>query len=754
MAADRYWRILVTQVVDPSWNMVGLFEVELLSAQGDDVTDNLGEHASAAHGDDGMSAAYAINNDPHWPTYTPGWWVDDPDHPHFGFEPPIVPWWWQVDLLVSREIKSLAIEMESAAYGMAPRDFSLQRSSDGQDWITVLEVHGESRWGAAPPGEIDRLEYDLPPVFQSTVSPVLPVRVRIGRVEQSAVPVLIRIADQGVFSGATPVSIGVPDQSASAGYGAARAGAWRVVVVLAGQDVSSRVMGSVEVDAEEGSARVASLSLRPDQSLGGPLGWVGWSISIDFAALDGDGGARHSLRVFTGVVDVPSVDLSTGIVSLVCTDDLQGVFQAMSDAQIDALVGGWWSGAVFNPAASRGWQRVQDLSSTLRSSVDLDEYRVPRVTGWQFNGPDIVFGDDLVEDGSLVIAFAPRSEIINQVLVEFSYQYERRCSQGFQVGYGLGSLREVLDTGSYLIPRETVLGAISALGAVPVNLTYLDIPPGGAQTSAGGGVTIFVPPSQPDKYCMGFAALLRFDWSQRVSETHALRVSLPSSIAQNGIRSASLSATLQAKAESGEVWEGRSWAVGSGRNAAFQPGYTPGAVPAGGAVWVQAPADPGFDLGAANLANRTLLAMAESMIAASHRRTSVSFVTPLNPSVNPARCVRVIAQGVTAEGKVRRVRHECDADTGRAVSRIELAVSGDGAVGVAVPQPVSDVQMVGLSAGGSAQVPGDTSVTWDNKKLRIEVPGVPSQYRDNVDIRINGNVEVVISRDFFQMVLP
>ena len=59
MAADRYWRILVTQVVDPSWNMVGLFEVELLSAQGDDVTDNLGEHASAAHGDDDITATVA-----------------------------------------------------------------------------------------------------------------------------------------------------------------------------------------------------------------------------------------------------------------------------------------------------------------------------------------------------------------------------------------------------------------------------------------------------------------------------------------------------------------------------------------------------------------------------------------------------------------------------------------------------------------------------------------------------------------------
>jgi len=100
--------------------------------------------------------------------------------------------------------------------------------------------------------------------------------------------------------------------SATSGSGA-RAGIWAPIVTINGVDQTARIVGEIRIDAEEGAARVADLTIRPPAgtvfSIAGWVpGWVGKSITIQIA--DVSSGSSADLRtLFSGVIDTPSLDL-------------------------------------------------------------------------------------------------------------------------------------------------------------------------------------------------------------------------------------------------------------------------------------------------------------------------------------------------------------------------------------------------------------------------------------------------------------
>ena len=63
--------------------------------------------------------------------------------------------------------------------------------------------------------------------------------------------------------------------AATSGSGA-RAGIWSAIVTVNSVDVSARVVGDIRIDAEEDSARIAELTLRPVPGpFAGVFGWGG-----------------------------------------------------------------------------------------------------------------------------------------------------------------------------------------------------------------------------------------------------------------------------------------------------------------------------------------------------------------------------------------------------------------------------------------------------------------------------------------------
>lgn len=113
---------------------------------------------------------------------------------------------------------------------------------------------------------------------------------------------------------------------------------WAAKVVMADVDVSGRVTGQIEIDADEDSARVARLSLAP---AGSPLGLSNLAkrvITIDLVRSNSSGVTIGIFRLFTGWVDTSSYDADTRMLQLTCTDGKQAKILAMTRSQIDALV--------------------------------------------------------------------------------------------------------------------------------------------------------------------------------------------------------------------------------------------------------------------------------------------------------------------------------------------------------------------------------------------------------------------------------
>lgn len=124
---------------------------------------------------------------------------------------------------------------------------------------------------------------------------------------------------------------------------------WNVMVIIDGSLVVDRVVGEIVVEAEEGAARIADITLRllPGADVDVPS-WTGKSVIVRHVDLTPGSPYRYVARdLFTGVVDLPSVDIGRRLLNLRCTDDLRGRLGALTKAEADTLIGGKWSDAVF-----------------------------------------------------------------------------------------------------------------------------------------------------------------------------------------------------------------------------------------------------------------------------------------------------------------------------------------------------------------------------------------------------------------------
>ena len=197
---------------------------------------------------------------------------------------------------------------------------------------------------------------------------------------------------------------------------------WAVRVTLGTADVSARLTGSVEVDADADAARVARFSLAPAGAVVDLADLARKAVTVTFERLDAEGavaGRRITSynvcytkllraegavagrwRLFTGVVDTPEFDPVTRVIAFTCSDARQAKVAAMSRAQIDALIpAGLWSPFIFDRYADSE-QYLADRLSTVAGSVDSDEYGALGYTAWSGAATRTFTGDQIL-DGTL-----------------------------------------------------------------------------------------------------------------------------------------------------------------------------------------------------------------------------------------------------------------------------------------------------------------------------------------------------------------
>lgn len=559
---------------------------------------------------------------------------------------------------------------------------------------------------------------------------------------QATLPIRVSVVPPVLLAGAQSVCIG---DGASA--------VWRVLVTLNGVDMSDQLVGDVMIDASEGAARIAEFSLRPPAGTVLALAtWTGKPVTIDVADYS-TGVARYAMRRFTGVVNTPSLDQASRIIDLRCTDDLQGRCDGMTNAQLFTLIGGYDSPAVFD-AAAKGWDYAQDRLSTIPASLDISPEGSLRVTPWVPKlTPDILLDDSLVGEGSLQVSVADRSQLVNQVAVEFDYRFPRVKAECYAVSYEYVNMTNfaafVLASGWWL-QRSQVEAAISAAGGTIESITYTPLPD--EVVAVGSGY--FTPSAADAELCMGFAASVSFDYAQSTEEHHRIAVRNARSITAAGLRRETITGALEgvypdvtAAETSIKLYKDKATSIPPTDSATPEIGKT---------VSADVTLTAETNRAAANSAMRALIAVAKTRIWASHRGNTVTVTVPLIPAIDLDKTISIDADGVQAIGKCVRVVDRMSPDNGTAVSEVTVALCSVAGVGITHDEDPTEAS-TGTSAGAVNLTVSPTVVfnsgAAEDHEITITFPGVEEAERARAVTEIAATIAAPLVEDVFTVTL-
>ncbi len=471
-------------------------------------------------------------------------------------------------------------------------------------------------------------------------------------VQTTATPVFpLSLAVTGEVTPEWALSLAVVDPAAIT---ESAAHAWSRGILVDGVDWSARLVGPSRVDAEAGASAVASVTLALTAGAFDPADWTGAEVALDYTWTAADGSAAYTLRQFTGQVDAFRLDPARQTITLTCSDRRKGLLLGASQAQIATLLtGSLWSDAFFN-ADVDGLRYAEDRLSTLAADFDLDADGTPRLTAWAAKvAPDWTI-DRILAD-SLAVDFARHTDLVHQVEVKLDYRFARLRLREARIKY----VFDLMDMATDHIAMPTsalVEDAIADAGwdvlDDPVYVRpaeYYDI----------GGVFYLC---DSENGVREATARLGKRFAQSVEEHYTLTVSASASGLDPRLKS-----TLSGALES--AFDAAAWEKDITASPVLaSPGW--GMETAGDAT-----TDPDTGRAGAQNAVRCGLAMAARKILESHRQNSVEFTVPLNPFLSRAHTVALDQPDLDATGKVRRLVHELDPDSGRALTTVTLALS-------------------------------------------------------------------------------
>ncbi len=507
---------------------------------------------------------------------------------------------------------------------------------------------------------------------------------------------------------------------------------WKVKLMLDDVDVSANLAGTLRVEAEESTAKIAEFTLIP---FAGPISitkWVGKPVAIYYQVFNSDKSLLSDLLMFRGIVDEPIYDPTTRLTTFTCTDQLQERVEKLSKQQIDNIIQGHWSSVVFEEAQDN-WQYAQDVLSTIPKSLDIDRHGVLELTPWQARQePDFIFNEDNVLYQSIEVQLANRREIHNQTNIAVQYRYSRLKQREILYDYRYPLTFCQQNFINATLPNVGMIQqAISGTGwLLKDNIEYVH------QVGSGwvncGGVTFgFLIREETRKSLVREARfVLSNRFVQTVTENYNLSLNAPQSEEQMGAISVSENIGY-------EVPIDRDSFIGG-------DGYQ---VPIESSV-LDANSDYVFDAddrGQINQAIVTKLNQAKTAILKSHRNNLVTFRATINPLIERHHTIKLDTTNVVAQGKVKHIIHECDFNQGACQTTVTMAISrtdNDNQIIENVLTPPNKISYIESSdsikreylsthLGGNANSP-QYSETWDgytgNQQLQPSAAIYPERF--------------------------
>lgn len=478
---------------------------------------------------------------------------------------------------------------------------------------------------------------------------------------QPSAPLRITVFEQ--YRPALPLAITV-----SAVLEAPQAGGdayvWAARVTLGGVDVSARLTGEIQIDAEEGAARVAHFRLAPSGAQISLASLARQPVVIEQVRFDASGARIGLYRLFTGVVDTPEYSADTHVLTLTCSDSRQAKIAAMTRDQLDALTpGAVWSPFVFDRYALAE-QYLADRLSTLAGAVDGDAWGALGFTAWS-GAVTRQFGDDEILDGSaqprLVGAASAR-----RTRLTLTYRRQQAVVRGIAFWYQAPSLSMQFNLGTRPLSRNAVEQALQGSGASVVGgINWTPYPVGASVENIGA---IFSTPAEAASLCLGATAWLNRRYSRAIDEVWTV------DIGSEGTRTDE----SRVVAVEWDATESNTRHAPANAVTAFTTLQNDTPIPHIPARTIVGethvdyvppgqPTDADFAV-----AGQVGIRAAARAVAETLRGSTIGFSVALAPTITLRMFVGVNAAAVSGSGKVVRVAHRLNIEAGSAITDVEV----------------------------------------------------------------------------------
>jgi len=477
------------------------------------------------------------------------------------------------------------------------------------------------------------------------------------------------------------LDLSIPDHESRTG--------WDALIYVGGNLIPlSQVHSKISVVKTEDSSTLATFTIIPTTGVQDLDFYQGKSVTIDVRTNN-----NSSYRMFTGVVDIPDVDLIEQKITLQCTNRRRELINTTQAALVSTV--GNYNKDIFSTPDELASELDQRLTTTPQS-FDFDGYNNAELTSWAPKSvADYVLDDENIYYRGPDVEMSSRGRIVNTINISFEYRYPRlyhkEVSYSWNAPYtNTNSACLIIGQGYSLTPRASIEAAAQSTGwLLKAPITYVDLPPNGfyrcgdangyfttiktnVQTTAkldAQGNTITDANGDPvvDTSARSGTTDLRYyfaggagwiaskQWVQDMSEQYTLTVASSQSVAQYG--------TIEEEAGYGlsndidvAYWEDQNVNVDRGLGANY---------------FINADTNRA----SYNSAIVTAIQIAKTKIESSHRDTRVTLFRSIMPHLELSHTVSATADKITCKGKVRYISHTLDVNTGEAVTNLQIALS-------------------------------------------------------------------------------
>ncbi|WP_322521145.1 hypothetical protein SR882_10245 [Guyparkeria halophila] len=423
---------------------------------------------------------------------------------------------------------------------------------------------------------------------------------------------------------------------------------WSVVTRIDGAEVLTA--GAIEIEAEESSARLCTLSV-----VGPPAHDVGHRVEVTLHVGD------HIEPMFRGEITEPEYDPARGLTTYTATDQIQQRIDALSREQIDALTP---EATTARDNEDEGWDYLRHRLESWPGSLDLTRDGQFRATRWDDAEP-LANPIPAAIDGSESLSLVSADQIRNRVVLTARLSWLRLAARvhdetwtapysicEFLTGRGLGYQPSLPST-------DTIAEAIESAGWQVESANSQQI-----VRSDTGSVSC---DGQRIGLVGEFDAVRQASWtlSRRYSRSMQAEIGLtleaPESVSRFGERPRSERLTYR------EDYDDSAWRSTEGP-LADDMGPLDATDPRGDHVHDTLD-QAGVEAIVTDAINRATREMASA-----HRRTSLTLETLVRPDIERHHRPTAQLPSIEAAGKIARIVHRLDTDAGGATTELELRV--------------------------------------------------------------------------------